>query len=211
MLNSLLAITVLSGILSLLFFIAAIASLHRKAFLNSLMRLLVAVLMLSLAALFGTLMIASKGYRALIHEEVAAVVRIEPQTQKSFTAHFTFPDGHQTSFALTGDQLYVDAYILKWKPMINILGLHTAYELDRVGGRYLDLEEEKSKPRMLFNLSKPKPIDLLNLRQKYLFLRWFLDAEYGSATFIGSEKEATYEIRISTSGLLMREVHQKQN
>ena len=209
MLNSLLAITVLSGILSLLFFVAAIVSFHKKAFINSTMRLLVALLMLSLAALFGTLMIASKGYRALIHEEVAAIVRIEPQTQKRFSAHFEFPDGRQTSFELTGDQLYIDAYILKWKPIINILGLHTAYELDRVGGRYIDLDEERHKTQVLFNLGKPKTIDLLNLRQKFLFLRWFLDAEYGSATFIGSETPATYEIRISTSGLLMREVHRK--
>jgi hypothetical protein len=206
MLNSLLAITVLSGMLSLLFFIAAIASFHKKAFMNSTMRLLVALLMLSLAALFGTLLIASKGYRALIHEEVAAVVRIEPQTQKRFAAHFAFPDGRQTSFELTGDQLYVDAYILKWRPIINILGLHTAYELDRVGGRYMDIDEERQKSHMLFNLGTPKTIDLLNLRQKFLFLRWFLDAEYGSATFIGSETPATYEIRISTTGLLMREV-----
>jgi hypothetical protein len=33
-----------------------------------------------------------------------------------------------------------------------------------------------------------------------------LDAEYGSAAFINLEKPAKFEIRVSTTGLLIREI-----
>jgi hypothetical protein len=33
-----------------------------------------------------------------------------------------------------------------------------------------------------------------------------LDAEYGSASFINSDKPAYFEIRVSTTGLLIRKV-----
>jgi hypothetical protein len=147
-----------------------------------------------------------QSHRALTYEETAAVVRIDPLGAKSFMAHFTFPDGRVASYKLAGDELYVDAHILKWKPFVNILGLHTAYELDRVTGRYIDVKDELLSPRTVFPISQDKPLNMFNLRQRYFFLHKLLDAEYGSATFINSEKPAQFEIRVSTTGLLIREV-----
>jgi hypothetical protein len=37
-------------------------------------------------------------------------------------------------------------------------------------------------------------------------LRPLLDAEYGSATFITANKAAEFELRVSTTGLLIRKV-----
>ena len=100
----------------------------------------------------------------------------------------------------------MDAHILKWKPIVNILGLHTAYELDRVAGRYMDLKEERESTRTVFLLSRDKPVNMFTLRQRYSLLRPLLDAEYGSASFINSDKPAHFEIRVSTTGLLIRKV-----
>ncbi len=180
-------------------------ALRRKKLLSSVLRILLAALFLALAALFGTITISTVGYKALTYEEVAATVRIEPLGAKSFMAYFIFPDGRRASYKLSGDELYVDAHILKWKPFANILGLHTAYELDRVTGRYIDVKDELANPRTVFLLSQDKPLDMFNLRQRYFFLNRLLDAEYGSATFINSDKSAIFEIRVSTTGLLIRD------
>ena len=195
-----------SALVSLVFFIAALAALRKKNLFSSVFRLLFALLALSSAGLFGMIVMATEGYRALTHEDVAAVVKTEPVGAKSFTAHFRFPDGREASYTLAGDALYVDAYILKWKPIVNILGLHTAYELDRVAGRYMDLKEERESIRTVFLLSRDKPLNMFTLRQRYSLLGPLLDAEYGSASFINSGKLAHFEIRVSTSGLLIREV-----
>src|SRR6267378_2754935 len=36
------------------------------------------------------------------------------------------------TYPISGDEIYVDARILKWHALANLLGLSTAYELDRV-------------------------------------------------------------------------------
>jgi hypothetical protein len=195
-----------AALLSLIFLIATVAALRKKELLSSAIRFLLTLLALSSAGLLGMIVIATAGYRALTYEEVAAVVRTEPTGSKRFTAHFLFSDGHEASYRLDGDALYVDAHILKWKPIVNILGLHTAYELDRVAGRYMDLKEERESIRTVFLLSRNKPVDMFNLRQRYSLLEPLLDAEYGSASFINSDKPAYFEIRVSTTGLLIRKV-----
>jgi hypothetical protein len=204
--NFLIIAAILFTVLSLVFFIAGIVALKRKRLLGTGVSLLLALLMLSLAALLGTISIATQGYRALTREEVAAVVKTEPIDPGRFQARFHFPDGREAVFSLNGDELYVDAHILKWKPIANYFGLHTSYELDRVAGRYSKLEDEQTKARTVFSLSQKKPVDMFTLRRRFPLLNPLLDAEYGSATFIAATKAAEFEVRVSTTGLLIRKV-----
>lgn len=209
MLSPLTCIAILFAVLSIVLFIAGIFALRKKRFFGGAASFVFGLLLLSLAGLFATITIATQGYRALTREEVAAVVQIEPTGPQRFHAQFQFPDGRQASFYLFGDALYVDAHILKWKPIANFFGLHTAYELDRVAGRYTQLQDEQTRPRTVFALSQKKPLDMFHLRWRYSLLRPLLDAEYGSATFMTADKPARLELRVSTTGLLIRPVEQK--
>jgi len=204
--NPMTVLAILSTTVSLVAFIAAVLAFRKRKFLGGTMGLLLGLLFLSLGALFGTITVATQGYRALVREEVAAVVRIQPVAPQEFNAHFRLADEEEISFLIAGDEIYVDAHILKWKPLVNFLGLHTAYELDRVAGRYTRLEDEQSKPRTIFHLSQDKPVNLFHLRQKYALLKPLLDAEYGSGTFVAADNASELEIRVSTSGLLIRKV-----
>jgi hypothetical protein len=204
MLNPLAVFGIVSAASSLLFIIIAILAFRKRKFLGGTIGILLGLLFLSLGALFAAITIGTQGYRALGREEVAARVKIQPVGPQEFNAHFRLADGEEVSFLIAGDEIYVDAHILKWKPLVNFLGLHTAYELDRVAGRYTRLQDEKSKPRTVFPLSQDKAIDLFHLRQKYALLRPLLDAEYGSGTFVPADKPADLEVRVSTSGLLIR-------
>jgi len=165
--------------------------------------------MFSLAALFGTISIAIQGYNALTKEELAAIVEIKPTGEQQFTAVFSLPDGRRMTFSLAGEQLYVDAHILKWKPLANIFGLHTSYELDRVAGRYAKLRDEQTKPRTVYSLAQDKPLNMYFLRQRFAQLNPLLDAEYGSATFINSDRAEQFRLMVSTSGLLIRKIDKK--
>ena len=171
---------------------------------RSVVSILVVLLLLTAAALAATVAISVRGYRALTHEEVAAVIRTEPAGDGRFVVRLERPDGRVETFRLAGDQVYVDARILKWKALANLIGLHTAYELDRISGRYRDLEDERNGPRTVFSLGKPKPLDLFDLRRRLPLLAPLVDAEYGSATFIAADAPAAWEVRVSTTGLLIR-------
>jgi hypothetical protein len=166
---------------------------------------LVALALLLASALCAALAVSVHGYRALTREEVAAVVEIEPLARPRFVARVALADGRSRSFELMGDELYVDARVLKWSPWANLLGLHTSYALDRIGGRYADLEAERREPRTVHSLVDGAPLDAFVLRRKHDLLAPLLDASYGSATFTPAGRRSTIEVRVSTTGLLVRE------
>ncbi|MDH5512338.1 MAG: hypothetical protein OEY27_03905 [Gammaproteobacteria bacterium] len=199
-------IAALFAILGVAMVIAAGTALRRKRPLRMSFRLLWALVFLAAGAACGAVALGVQGYRALTHEEIAAVVRTESLGPNRFRAQFRFPDGREVGYTLSGDQLYVDARILKWQPWVNILGLHTAYELDRVAGRYHELAQEQQQPRTVQSLAPEREVDLFRLRQRYALLAPLLDAEYGSATFAAADGPAQYEVRVSTTGLLIRKL-----
>jgi hypothetical protein len=141
-------------------------------------------------------------------QEVAATITTEPIGPQHFRATVTLPDKSLHMFDLAGDAVYVDAHVLKWRPIGTLLGLTTAYELDRIGGRYQRLSDEQNRERTVYSLATAKPFNAYDLARRYWLLRPLVDAEYGSATFIGATAPggATYEVRVSTTGLLVRPV-----
>ena len=193
------------GALGAILVVAGVVALMRARPLRFALRTLSGLLLLSLGALAGAVAIGTQGYRALTREDLAARLTVRPAGPQHFAVTVRFPDGRQAAFDLMGDEIYVDAHILKWKPLANVLGWHTAYELDRVAGRYQSIEQERSALRTVHSLAQDKPLDLFRLRQRYAFLGTLLDAEYGSATFVSVTRPAELELRVSTSGLLMRD------
>ncbi|HEY5656981.1 MAG TPA: hypothetical protein VIY27_04255 [Myxococcota bacterium] len=200
------AAAAVSALASLLALAAGVLALRRRHLVPAATGVLLGLLLLALAAFFATLGVAVQGYRALTREEVALTLWTRPAGAQRFEVDVLFADGSSRSFALTGDQFYVDARILKWHPWANLLGLHTAYELDRIAGRYARLEDERDKPRTLFALGRARPVDAFELRRRFAWLAPLLDAEYGSATFASANRPARYEVRVSTTGLLVREI-----
>jgi hypothetical protein len=184
---------------------AGLVSLVRLRVGRFTVRTLVGLLLLALGTLAGGLALGVQGYHALTREDVAARISVQPSAPQQFTAVVRYPDGRSRTFNLAGDEIYVDAHILKWKPIANIVGLHTAYELDRIAGRYQELAQERAAMRTVYLLRDERPVELFRLRQRYAFLAPLYDAEYGSATFVQVKEPTELEVRVSTSGLLLRE------
>ena len=207
--NPLNVVVMLFALLGFIFLIATIVTLKKRKLFGTAMKFVIALLMISLSTLFGTISIAIQGYHALTREELAAIVKVEPTGERKFMARFSMPDGSEKVFSLAGDELYVDAHILKWKPLANVFGLHTSYELDRVAGRYAILNDETTKVRTVYSLSRDRPLDMFDLRRRFAILSPLLDAEYGSATFINSNSTEGFRIMVSTTGLLIRKTEKE--
>jgi hypothetical protein len=167
------------------------------------------LLLLVVALLAGTVFLGIQGYHALTREELAARISVSPVAPQRFAATLRFADGKVARFDLAGDEIYVDARILKWKPMANVVGLHTAYELDRIAGRYRSVDDERQKPRTVHDLGRTRSVDLFEIRRRFDFLGEVFDAEYGSGSFVPVNRPAELELRVSTTGLLIREAAQE--
>lgn len=193
--------------LAVAFLWAGGAAFRRRRLIGGTVGSLAGLLGVALAALCALMAVGTQGYRALTYEEPVARVDVAPTGPQRFRATVTLAGTDSSrSFRVTGDQLYVDAHVLKWKPVANLLGLHTLYELDRLGGRYVTLPDERSKERTLHSLSEEKPVDLFTLRRAFPVFAPLVDAEYGSATFVPAGDTTSYEILVGTTGLLAREV-----
>jgi len=194
------------GALGALFLIDALIALFRARAFGFAVRLLAAVALLAVGSLFGAIAIGTQGYRALTREDLAARIVVQPTGDQRFSATVRFADGREASYDVAGDEIYVDAHILKWRPLANVLGLHTEYELARLAGRYRDIDAERRAQRTVYPLGAERPLDLFSLRQRHTFLAPLVDAQYGSATFVPVTERAELEVRVSPTGLLMRDV-----
>lgn len=180
------------------------ALVHRR-YLGGAVRGLASALLLCASALGLLAAWSLRHYQALTRETVAAEVRVEPTGPQRFDAIVTLPGGERRTYGLAGDQLFVDARIVKWHPWANVLGLHTAYRLERIGGRYRTLDDARTEPRTIDDLGSARAgPDLVGWASQRPLLRSLVDAEYGSGTFAAADGATEWEVRVSTSGLLVR-------
>jgi hypothetical protein len=100
--------------------------------------------------------------------------------------------------------------VLTWQGLATLFGLDANYRLHRIAGRYLDIDEERARPRSVYSLLKKQPMvdgdkfDLWQFAHKHQdWLHW-VDAAYGSAVFLPMTDGARYSIAISRTGLIAR-------
>lgn len=104
------------GILGLMLMGAGASSLKQKHPVSFMLRTLWGLLALAVGALATTIALGMQGYRALTQEALAAQILVEPAGPQRFNATVRLPDGRNLTFELAGDEVYVDARILKWHP-----------------------------------------------------------------------------------------------
>jgi hypothetical protein len=185
---------------------SALAALVGARLVRFVVRSLASLLFLASGAGLGVLALGLQGLRALTQEETAARIKVVPTGPQTFDATVRFADGRVETYALAGDAIYLDAHVIKWTPLANQLGLHTSYRLDRIGGRYNTLAQETMSPRTLHSVAAPALVDLVAVGQRFPIAKIF-DAEYGSATYAPvTGQPADLELRVSTTGLLLRTV-----
>jgi len=204
MIDWLMATSIVFGVLGLMFMLAGVGSARRRRFVRLSLHTTLALACLACGALFLTLHLSLQGYSALTREDLAATIQAEPVGPSQFRVTIHLANGQTASYWLAGDEVYVDAHILKWKPWANLFGLHAAYELDRIAGRYHRIEDERVRPRTVYQLTTDRLVDVFALRRQYGWLEPVVDAEYGSAAFFPTRDRITIELRVSTTGLLFR-------
>jgi hypothetical protein len=200
-------IVVAFALIGLLFLIAAGRNIRRRRIAGAVWSG-VASLTLFLIAACALLVAASlRSYQRLSAEQAAGELQFTRLGYHEFNGAFTYPSGERADFALRGDEWQVDAHILKWSALANWVGFDAAYRLDRISGRYTKIEDERSLPRTVYPLNPPDRFDIWELvRSNAAWLPW-IDAVYGSATFLPMADGAVYDVEVTESGLLARPVN----
>jgi hypothetical protein len=166
---------------------------------------LMGLLLLAIAAVLFVVSVNLHTYARLTHEEPVAEIVFEAREPQHYRATLAqVPSGEIQMFMLAGDEWQLDARVLKWKGWANVIGLDAQYRLERVSGRYRDIEQERRDERTVYALSENPGVDLWTLSTSHP--RWlpFVDAVYGSATYLPMADGARFEVSITQSGLVAR-------
>lgn len=147
-------------------------------------------------------------YRRLSHEQDVAEIVFRQIAPRQYSATIYFEDDNQIAeYILMGEEWQLDARIIKWDIPMNLAGLDSLYRLERISGRYHDIEEERTGNRTVYSLAENKGLDVWSITKSYpSWLPW-IDAYYGTATYLPMSDKAQFKITLSQTGLLARPVN----
>ena len=191
-------------VLGLLLLIGGVRRIWRRAPLRGSLQGLTGLLFLAVAALVVAIAINLYTYQILVQEQPVAKLRFESLAPQYFRVYLLPESGSSEVLELRGDQWQIDARVLKWTGLANLLGMKTAYRLERLSGRYHDIQQERNAVRTVFRLGNDRGIDLWSLVQNSERKLPWLDAVYGSAAYMPMVDKAQYRVTISNSGLVVR-------
>jgi len=202
------ALIVVCALLGLLFLVASVRRLRRRRVMGGMAHGATALILFLLAAVAVLIGSNLKTYQRLSYEQPAGELQLSRTGERQFNAVLSYPSGERANFELRGDEWQVDARVLKWRAFANLVGFDTAYRLERIGGRYSNIEEERAQPRTVYALNTAGRVDPWELIHRYHSWVPWMDALYGSATYLPMSDGALYEIKVSQSGLVARPLHQ---
>src|ERR1700691_46090 len=205
---TLIALIAVLLLLSLLCFIAAIRRLRRRRLTGGAVGGATALVLFLLAAGAGLIAVDLQTYQRLTYEKPAAELQLTRTGEREFNAVLTYPTGEHAGFTLHGDDWQIDARVLKWHGIADLLGFNAAYRLERISGRYASIEDEQRQPRSVYSLNPPERVDLWSLVRSYRSWVPWVDALYGSATYLPMADGALYQINVSQSRLIARPLNQ---
>ncbi len=198
------------GIIGMIFIVWAIANLRKSRWLRTLVSSSFGGLLLALAGMFVLFLSNLYTYQRLTSErEIAELSLLKTGLQQYQASLFFLEQNKNYDFELNGDEWQIDARILKWKYPVIWLGLDSHYQLDRIGGRYRDIQQEKTALRTVYSLKEPLKIDIWPIIREYQSHLPWIDALYGSATYLPMRDGARFKISISQTGLIARPVNEK--
>jgi hypothetical protein len=198
------SVIIVCALFAALFFAFAMHRWRRGRVLAGTGHFLFSVILALLAACVGLLGGTLMTYERLTHEQPALELALKRVGDRHYQAKLTYPSSKVQDYELLGDEWQVDARLLKWKGLASLLGFDTVYRLERISGRYTDVAQEKTAPRTVHALAVPDTVDVWDLARRGRDWTPWIDALYGSATFVPMADGAVYQVLVSPSGVMAR-------
>jgi hypothetical protein len=195
-------ILILISALGLLLCLLAVLRLRRHLFSGSL------AVILTLVFTAGVILVSKDvlSYRNLAAETMVARVFVGAnQDAKQFLVSVDTLNGQPLqSYLLMGDQWQIDSRVMRWQLPAARLGFNNLYRLERLLGRYADIENERNAPRTVYLLSLSEPLDVWDLLRSNDFFHKWVEANYGDAVFAPMVDGAQFGVYLGRSGLFIR-------
>lgn len=191
--------------LSALFLVLGMRRFLRGKLISASLQSLSGASLLLAGLLFLSIATNLYSYDRLTYEQDIAELTFRQLDEQQFQATIAYMNHDKTEgFLINGDEWQMDARVIKWHGWAQLLGLNAQYRLERISGRYSDIDDEREKPRSVYALKQKDSIDYWQLIKNYKkWLPW-IDAHYGSATYLPMTDKTSYRVSLTQSGLIAR-------
>lgn len=143
-------------------------------------------------------------YQRFTAESPVAVLHFTRSDADVYEVILTPHVGDAKSFSLKGDEWQLDVRMIKWSNWLTFLGQAPLYRLDRISGRYADIEHARQRSVSAFPLGQADGIDVWSFARRSGNWLPGIDATYGSSVFLPMKDSVSYEVSMSATGLLAR-------
>lgn len=143
-------------------------------------------------------------YARFTAERPVATVSFRAVSPQRYAVTLVRHDGRVVHTTLAGDEWELDARIIKWNGIATVIGFKPLYRLQRLSGRYARIGGELSHPVTAVALAKEPGVSLWDLAHREAGWLPFVDAAYGTATYLPMSNGASYTVSLSVTGLLAR-------
>ncbi len=162
-------------------------------------------------AFLGLLLLAAAAnlytYHRLTAEIMVATVRVKQTAPNTYELLLKEVGKQPITFKIIGDEWQLDARFLRWKSWATLLGKDPMLRLERISGRYGDIEQARVAQRSLYALNSHPGLDVWTYARKYAEWLPFIDAYFGSSVYMPLTAEGEYRVMATHSGLLVRAVN----
>jgi hypothetical protein len=110
------------------------------------------------------------------------------------------------TYEILGDQWQLDASFIKWKGLGTLLGLQSLYRLDRLSGRYADVEEQNVMEKRWHALSPRVLVDVFPAEAGKGLRGMLVDTRYGSSVYLDIDTTRRYRVYATEDALIARVV-----
>lgn len=144
------------------------------------------------------------GYGRLVDEQVVSQIEFSQSAPGEYVARLMIDGERDRLLPLRGDEWQMDARVVNWKPPATLLGLDPIYQLERLSGRYSNIDDEISERRTVHALSEDMALDVWRVARRFPKLMPGVDAYYGTATYLPMADGARFEITLTRTALIAR-------
>ncbi|WP_447971390.1 hypothetical protein [Nitrospira sp. M1] len=145
-------------------------------------------------------------YSRLTHEKPIAQLTFTPVNVQEFAASLRLGDFcEQENYKIYGDEFRLDAQFLKWKSWATLFGFNAMYRIERLSGRYANIEDENTKIHIAHELKSSSTLNLSQYADRYNTKLLPVDTVYGSSAYKKMKPGVLFTLFRTQSGILIRE------
>lgn len=135
--------------------------------------------------------------------EPLATLNFRETGEQQFIATVGYRDGRSRDYPLEGDLWHMDVRMLEWQGFFALLGARPGFQLESLRGRFLSLEDERSREQLAHRLHEPG-VGMDVWEWAYQGRTMMLDARRDQVRFLPMADGAIFEVTMTPTGLTGR-------